>query len=104
MRALRNLGYQVTTRISSLEGLEAFGAQPDRYDLVITDLTMPRITGVDLARELLRIRPDIPVILCTGFSQAITPEMAKGMGIRELVMKPMLTHEQSETIRRVLDA
>jgi two-component system, cell cycle sensor histidine kinase and response regulator CckA len=64
---------------------------------------MPKITGVDLVRELLRIQPDIPVILYSGFSQAITQEMAKGMGIRELVMNPMLTHELAEAIRRVLD-
>jgi PAS domain S-box-containing protein len=102
-KALQDLGYQVTTRTSSFEALEAFRAQPDKYDLIITDLTMPKMTGVDLARELLRMRPDIPVILCTGFSQAITQEMARDMGIRELVMKPILTHELAETIRRVLD-
>jgi CheY-like chemotaxis protein len=102
-KMLRGLGYRVSTRTSSLEALETFRAQPDGYDLVITDLTMPRITGVDLGRELLRVRPDIPIILCTGFSQAITLEMAEDIGVRELVKKPVLTQELAETIRRVLD-
>jgi PAS domain S-box-containing protein len=102
-KTLENLGYEVVTRTSSIEALEVFRAQPGRFDLVITDLTMPRMTGVDLARELLRIQRDIRVILCTGFSRIITQEMAKDMGIRELVMKPLLTNELAVTIRRVLD-
>jgi two-component system, cell cycle sensor histidine kinase and response regulator CckA len=101
---LRQLGYIVAARNSGIEALEAFRAQPNRFDLVITDLTMPKMTGTELARMLLQLRPDIPVILCTGFSQTMTHERASSMGIRELVMKPILIHELAATIRRVLDA
>ena len=78
--------------------------QPDRFDLVITDMTMSNMTGADLAREIMRIRPDVPVILCTGFSEAISEEKAKAMGIRAFVMKPVVRREIAEVIRRVLDA
>ncbi|MBW1796685.1 MAG: response regulator, partial [Deltaproteobacteria bacterium] len=78
---LERLGYHVTARTSSVEALEAFRAQPDRFDLVITDQTMPNMTGVELAKELMRIRPDIPIILITGFSEIVPPEKAKKMGI-----------------------
>ncbi|MDP3029139.1 MAG: GAF domain-containing protein, partial [Deltaproteobacteria bacterium] len=87
---IESLGYKVAGRTSSIEALEAFRAQPDKFDLVITDQTMPNMTGKMLAKELLRIRPDIPIILCTGYSELITEEKAKAMGIRELVMKPVV--------------
>ncbi|MBW1740158.1 MAG: response regulator [Deltaproteobacteria bacterium] len=102
-QALKRLGYEVTVRTSSVEALEAFRAQPDKFDIVITDQTMPNMTGIGLAKELLRIRPDIPIILCTGFSEAITPERAKAMGIREFIMKPIVTSDIAKSIRRVLD-
>jgi len=100
---LESLGYKVTTRTSSLEALELFKHDPDRFDLIITDQTMPKLTGVNLAREVMKIRPDIPVILCTGFSATITPEKARTAGIREFVMKPLLIRQISKTIRKVLD-
>ena len=102
-RMLQKLGYEVETRTSSIEALEAFRSQPERYDLIITDLTMPNMTGDKLAKELLRIRPDIPIILCTGFSEIITESRAKGIGIKAFIMKPIVKAEIAETIREVLD-
>jgi len=101
---LESLGYDVVARTSSIEALKTFQMQPDRFDLVITDMTMSNMTGADLAREIMRIRPDVPVILCTGFSEAISEEKAKAMGIRAFVMKPVVRREIAEVIRRVLDA
>lgn len=97
------LGYNVTARTSSIEALEAFRHNPERFDLVITDQTMPNMTGKDLAKELMNIRPDIPVILCTGFSEQIDEKRAKEMGISAFVMKPVVMAQIAETIRAVLD-
>jgi len=100
---LRSLGYDVVARTSSLEALEAFRAQPDAFDLVITDMTMPAPTGIDLAKELMAIRPDVPIILCTGFSELINGKQVKEAGIREFVMKPYATRNFANTIRKVLE-
>lgn len=101
---LKRLGYRVTTRTSGIEALELFRVKPGEFDLIITDYTMPNMTGADLAVEILRIRPDIPVILCTGFSQAITKEKARALGIKEFVMKPIVGIELGKIVRQVLDA
>ena len=98
------LGYRVSTSTSSFEALETFRAEPDAFDLVITDMTMPGLTGSSLARELMAIRRDIPIILCTGFSELINEKEAKKAGIREFVMKPYVATSIAGTIRRVLDA
>ena len=100
---LSRLGYEVVTRTNGVEALEAFRANPDRFDLVLTDQTMPQMTGFELAQEMLRIRPDIPIILCTGFSEAVTPEKAKSVGIREYLMKPLVMRQMTETITRILE-
>jgi len=100
---LVSLGYDVTTRISSIEALELFKTRPDTFDLVITDLTMPNMTGDELAKQLMAIRSDIPVILCTGFSTRITEEKAKSMGIRAFILKPLIRKDIAETIRKILD-
>jgi len=100
---LEDLGYRVTTKISSIEALELFRNNPERFDLVITDMTMPNMTGDKLALELLRIREDIPIILCTGFSENVTEKSVLAMGIRAFIMKPILKHQIAKTIRRVLD-
>ena len=100
---LENLGYNVTPRTSSIEALEAFRNNPERFDLVITDQTMPNMTGKDLAKELMSIRPDIPIILCTGFSEQIDEKKAKAMGISAFVMKPIVMRDIANTIREVLD-
>ena len=102
-RNLESLGYKVTTRTSSIEALELFKARPNRFDLVITDMTMPNLTGDELALKIAKIRPDIPIILCTGFSYKITAEKAKEMGIKAFVLKPILKGVMAETVRSVLD-
>ena len=100
---LESLGYKVVTRTSSIEALGLFQAKPDEFDLVITDMTMPNMTGDKLAGELMRIRPDIPIILCTGFSKKIKADTAEALGIRMLIMKPIIMREMAQAIRRVLD-
>jgi PAS domain S-box-containing protein len=102
-RMLQNLGYKVDIKSSAIEALEAFRLNPERYDLVITDYTMPNMTGDQLTRVLLSIRPDIPVILCTGFSEMITEETAKEAGIKGFVMKPIVLREIGNLIRKVLE-
>ena len=100
---LENLGYQVTARTDSIEALSEFSKQPQNFDLVITDMTMPHMTGDELAQKLLDIKPDIPVILCTGFNEDITEEKAMSMGIQKFVMKPVIKNDLATTIRTVLD-
>jgi CheY-like chemotaxis protein len=100
---LKRLGYDVIARTSPLEALELFKAKPDHFDLVITDQTMPGMTGDALARELMRLRPGLPVIICTGYSQSIDEKKAFEMGIRGFVMKPILIHSLSKAIRNALD-
>ncbi|MBI5968531.1 MAG: PAS domain S-box protein [Deltaproteobacteria bacterium] len=102
-RMLEHLGYKVSVRTSSIEALELFRAKAGQFDLVITDMTMPNMTGDKLAREMMRIRPGIPIILCTGFSEYISEEKAKEIGIRKFVMKPLVMGDLARTVRRVLD-
>ena len=99
---LRRLGYHVTSRVSSLEALAAFKAAPDAFDLVLTDMTMPNMTGDQLARALLSIKPDIPIIVCTGFSERISREKAEAIGIKGFLMKPVVRSELSQMIRKAL--
>jgi len=101
-RILEDLGYNVIARTSSIEALKEFEKDPDKFDLVITDQIMPELTGSELAKELLLIRPDIPVILCTGFSEVISPEKVKEIGIKEFVMKPFDIIQLAKLIRKVL--
>jgi len=103
MEALGQFGYDVVGETSSVDALDRFRKAPEKFDLVITDQTMPNITGAELAREMIKIRRDIPVILCTGFSRAITPEKAKGIGIRDFILKPILANELAITVRKTLD-
>lgn len=100
---LEKLGYQVTATTSSVEALQYFQSQPDTIDLVITDMTMPHITGAQLAQKLLAIKPNIPIILCTGFSELINEEKAKAIGIREYIMKPVVIQELAQVVRKALD-
>jgi PAS domain S-box-containing protein len=100
---LERLGYRVTTAVNSPEALEVFRSQPEAFDLVITDQTMPRMTGIDLAEEIMRIRPGMPVILCTGFSETISKKDIKTRGIRAFIMKPLTTKGMAEIIRHALD-
>lgn len=102
-QVLERLGYQITTRVSSVEALEAFKAKPDAFDLVITDMSMPHMTGVQFAKRLIALNPNIPVIICTGFSEGLTYEKAAAMGIKGFLMKPIVKSEMAQMIRKVLD-
>ena len=92
----------MVVRTSSVEALEVFRADPHRFDAVITDQTMPNLTGDALARKLLQLRPEVPIVLCTGFSHVISPENAKAMGIRAFLFKPLLMRDLGRTLREVL--
>jgi CheY-like chemotaxis protein len=100
---LERLGYTVTPETNSLRAIEIFRFRPNEFDLIITDYTMPKLTGTDLFQEIRQIRPDIPVILCTGFSEKITAAVAVDLGV-ELVMKPFSMKQLAELIRKVLRA
>jgi PAS domain S-box-containing protein len=100
---LERLGYKVETRTSSVEALKLFQADPARFDLIITDMTMPNMTGEKLALEIIKIRPDVPVVLCSGYSNLIAENIAREIGIRAFVMKPLVLQDLATTIRRVLD-
>ena len=100
---LERLGYQVTVRTSSVEARELFRTKPKDFDLVITDMTMPNMTGDELAIELMRIRSDIPVILCTGYSKKISDETASKIGIKAFAYKPVVKADLAKTVRKVLD-
>ena len=100
---LERLGYKVTPKTDSQEALEEFAALPDNFDLVITDMTMPKMSGDQLARKMMDIKPSIPVILCTGFNETITEEKALAMGIDKFIMKPIVKDELANTIRTLLD-
>ncbi len=100
---LEKLGYTVTTKTNSIDALETFQNQPDNFDLIISDITMPNITGDKLAIEFKKIRPDIPIILCTGYSELIDDKKAKLIGVQSLIMKPIGKNVLAKTIRKVLD-
>ena len=101
---LESYGYRVTCRTSSVEALALFRAKPDQFDLVITDLAMPNLSGLELAAEMIGLRPEIPVILCTGFSERITLARAEAAGIKSFMLKPVSLEDLIRTSRKVLDA
>ena len=102
-KILERLGYTVVTKTNSIEAMEMFQENPDKFDLVITDQVMPNMTGLQLAQNMLSIRPNIPVIVCTGFPENISSEEAKNLGIKELIFKPLSREEIAEIVRTVLD-
>jgi CheY-like chemotaxis protein len=99
---LTSLGYDVAVRLSSIDALEAFRANPRDYDLVITDMTMPNMTGARLAEEMLKIRPDLPIILTTGFSERMDKEEAERLGFRDFLMKPVSLGDLARAVQRAL--
>jgi len=101
---LERLGYSVATRTSSIEALELFKTDPDRFDLVITDIVMPNLTGDKLAKKIIGIRDDIPVVLCTGYSEKFTRQNASEMGIQTFLMKPLVMRDLANTVRQALAA
>jgi CheY-like chemotaxis protein len=102
-QALEKLGYAVTAETKSIEALETFRAQPDQFDLIVTDLTMPQKTGFELSKEIRRICPHIPIILCTGFGEKTTSEQLRKIGIQGLASKPISTAKMAEIIRHTID-
>ncbi|MBA3030111.1 MAG: response regulator [Desulfobacteraceae bacterium] len=100
---LEKLGYEVISLQNSMEALDIFQKQHAKFNLVVTDLTMPFMSGEELAKEILSIRSDMPIIMCTGFSEVVSPEKAKKIGVKEYIMKPFLHEELAATIRKVLD-
>jgi CheY-like chemotaxis protein len=102
-KMLESLGYEVIAANSSPEALNIFQTQPDSFDLIISDQTMPHLTGLQLAQEVRRLRPDIPVILCTGYSDKLSPETVQEAAINELLMKPMSLLDLGKTVFKVLN-
>jgi len=100
---LGSLGYKVITKTNSFEALETFRTDPQGFDLVITDMTMPGLRGEELAREIIALRPGMPIILCTGYSELINETQAREMGISEFVMKPYMAANLADTIRKALN-
>ncbi len=99
---LTSLGYDVTIMTSSSMALQIFENAPDDFDFIITDMNMPKMNGVELIRKILKVRPDIPIILCTGFSELIDQEKASALGVKKFLMKPVLKRELAEAVREVL--
>ena len=100
---LERLGYSVTVKQDGRQALEEFKKYPGQFDIVITDQTMPGMTGINLSREILAIRPDIPVILCSGYSSIISEDKANAIGIRKYIMKPITQKTIASLIREILD-
>jgi CheY-like chemotaxis protein len=102
-QTLERLGYHVAAHSSSIEALEAFTADPRGFDLLLTDMTMPEMTGDQLAQQIMAIRPSIPVIISTGYSTTLTAEVVKSIGIRAVLTKPASKSTLAATVRQVLD-
>ncbi len=100
---LTHFGYKVTSTTSGIHALETFNQQPQNFDLIITDMTMPHMTGAELSQKILSVRTDIPIIMCSGFSELITKDKAKAIGIKEYIMKPIVGNDMARIIRKVLD-
>jgi PAS domain S-box-containing protein len=101
---LERLGYKISSHTSSLDAVEVFRSNPDAFDIIITDMTMPNMTGDQLAKEILSIKPDMPIIICTGFSERINKEQAGIIGIKGFLMKPIIKSDMAQMVRNVLDA
>lgn len=101
---LERLGYRVHCFLSPEKALAAFRSRPEKYDLAITDMTMPGITGDIPAKEMMAVQPDLPVIICTGFSERINAEKAAVLGIKNLLLKPVEKSELAQTVREALEA
>lgn len=100
---LRILGYKVTAETDPIKALEIFSAEPDRFDLVITDMTMPKLTGDQLSLKMLAIKPQVPIIICTGYSDRLGNEQAQEIGIQCFKAKPLEIRDLSTLIRKILD-
>ena len=103
-RMLTSLGYTVETALSPVAALQEVEQAPDRFDLLITDQMMPGMTGAELSARVLALRPDMPIVMCTGFSEDFTPRQGSELGIREFILKPVVVRNLAETVRRAIDA
>ena len=103
-RMLSQFGHQVTALGDSPEALAVFKSNPEGFDAVITDQTMPELSSVELAQEILKIRPDIPIVLCTGYSEKFTRKHASEMGVNTFLMKPLVMKDLAGTVRQALTA
>jgi PAS domain S-box-containing protein len=101
-KTLERMGYTVTAKVDSLEALKNFQNSPQEYDVVVTDQTMPQLTGMDLAREMKKIRPELPIILCTGYSEETTPEKALEAGITSYLYKPVSSRDLTQAIQKAI--
>jgi len=102
-RYLERLGYTVTGKLDSIEALELFKLDPNQFDLVITDMAMPKLLGKELAKKIIEMRPDIPIIICSGYSDQIDEKTAKSLGIKGYIGKPILGDVLASKVRKVLD-
>ena len=100
---LTKLGYKVTATNNSLEALKFIHTHPDKFDMVVTDQSMDNLAGAELARETLKIKPSMPIILCTGYSSVVSKESALANGIRKYIEKPVPIKELAQVVREVLD-
>ena len=100
---LSNLGYEVAGMVNSIEALEKIKADPNYFDLILTDLTMPGMSGLELSKEIKKLNPDLPIILCTGFNQGLTKEICESAGIMKMVMKPLTFSQLSDTVYNALN-
>ena len=100
---LERLGYRVTGKTDPSEALEFFRFDPNQFDLVITDMTIPHMTGDRLAAEVLKIRPRMPVIICTGYRERMSEKKAEALGVRKYIEKPIDLRNLASSIREVLD-
>jgi CheY-like chemotaxis protein len=101
-KMLQRLGYSITIFTDSIEAVSRFRRNPDAFDLVLTDMTMPKMTGAELTREVLSLRPKLPVIMITGFSEIIDKDKAQRMGVKEFILKPVKKEKLSQVVNRVL--
>ena len=100
---LAHFGYQVRVFTDSHTLWEAFETSADEVDLLVTDMTMPKMTGAELAQKIITIKPDLPIVLCSGFSETINDKKARALGIREFIMKPVVMNDLAKAVRRLLD-
>jgi DNA-binding NtrC family response regulator len=100
---LKHFGYKVVTETSSVKALEIFRSDPDKFDLVITDMAMPNMRGDEISAELKKIRSDIPILLCTGYSEIISEKKATSLGIKGFLIKPIVMKDLASKVREVLD-
>ncbi len=103
-RMLERLGYQITEINDSNKALELFSKHPNRFDILITDLTMPGLTGTQLSKRILKINPEFPIIMATGFSENMNEDSAKKLGIRAFLLKPIIISDLAQTVRKILDS